>query len=137
MGLLDSIMGRPVSGAPAAAPANQPKLTPAAQKYLDRAVALSKGTGSISPEDSAELLALAKNLKPEDHLSMRKVNASKMVDKLTPMAKGNDERAEAAKSLLKVLKGGILPGIGENASVWIESGQPATREDVLKAKAAP
>jgi hypothetical protein len=141
MAYFESVSSRPVNApasAQAPAPAKQPQLTPAAKKYLDRAVALSKGTGAISPEHSRELAHLAKKLTPADHLSMRQVSAAKMINKLTPIANNpSDRRSTAAKSLLKVVNAGILPGVGMTAGVWVKTGRPATREDVMKAKAAP
>jgi hypothetical protein len=137
MGLLGGATDKKVGQPGLSGPADRPVgLTPAAKQYLDRAVELSKQStsGPITPANSAELRSLAMKLSPEDLRSMRYNEADRDREKLTPIAKDPDPtRAGAAKSLLKVLDAGILPGMGENG-VWIDSGKPCTREDVLKAK---
>jgi hypothetical protein len=137
MGLFGDLTTKPTGTAGTAGSANRPAgLTPAAKQYLDRAVELSKSStsGAITPENSAELRKLAMQLKPEDLRSMRYNEADRDREKLMPITKDPDPtRSGAAKSLLKVLDAGILPGMGQNG-VWIDSGQPCTREDVLRAK---
>jgi hypothetical protein len=137
MGLLGGATDKKVVQTSPSGPAGRPAgLTPAAKQYLDRAVELSKqsSSGPISPENSAELRSLAMKLTPEDMRSMRYNEADRDREKLMPITKDADpQRAGAAKNLLKVLDAGILPGMGENG-VWIDSGKPCTREDVLKAK---
>jgi hypothetical protein len=137
MGLFGNVTTKPAGTTGTGAPADRPVgLTPAAKQYLDRAVELSKQStsGPITPANSAELRNLAMHLKFGDLRSMRYNEADRAREKLMPFTKDPDpSKSAAAKSLIKVLDAGILPGIGE-AGVWIDSGLPCTREDVLRAK---
>lgn len=113
--------------------------TPAARKFMELSLQLSKQkeTGAVDSKTAGALNEAAASLGPDDLKSMRYVAGDRMKAELTPRLKEGGDVQKAAQNLINMVDNGVLPGLGGGPTLDMESGRPATPEQIQAAKQTP